>query len=131
MAASNSDPHARVFVRRTQKYTLLFGAIIGAILWGAWSKGAALGFVCGAAISVVNFQLQYSDVLRILEKDSKTARKFITWRFFLRYAIMFGFLAVIAVKTDYNILLSCIGLLTVQTVLFIDTVFRLRLLSRR
>lgn len=120
-----------MFVRRTQAYALMFGALVGAVMSTVWSREAALGFVCGAAISMVNFQLQYADVLRIAGKDSKTAGRFITGRFFLRYMIMFGYLGVIALKTDFNVLLSCAGLLTVQAVLFIDMVFRLHLLSRR
>jgi hypothetical protein len=131
MKTWNTDPLARMFVRRTQAYALMFGALAGAVMGAVWSREAALGFVCGAAISVVNFQLQYADVLRIAGKDSKTAGRFITGRFFLRYMIMFGYLGVIALKTDLNVLLSCVGLLTVQAVLFIDTVFRLHLLSRR
>ena len=131
METGNPDPFARVFVRRTQKYSMMFGALVGAILWGVWSREAALGFVSGAVISVVNFQLQYSDALRIAGKGSKAAGRFITGRFLIRYAIIFGYIGVIAVKTDLNVLLSCVGLLTVQAVLFIDTVGRLHLLSRK
>ena len=133
MTIGNPDPYARVFVRRTQKYSLIFGAIVGAILWGVWSKETALGFICGVAISVVNFQLQYSDALRIAGKGSKAARRFITGRFFLRYAIMLGYLAVIAFKTDFNLYTSFAGLLSVQAVLILDTVrrFRFRAGSRR
>jgi len=131
MTAWNADPQTRVFVRRTQAYALIFGAMLGAVMYAVWTREAALGFVCGAAISVVNFQLQYADAQMIAGKSSRAAGRFIAGRFFLRYGIMFGYLGVIAVKTDLNVILSCVGLLTVQAVLFIDTVFKLHLLSRR
>ena len=105
--------------------------MVGAILYGMGSREAALGYVCGAVISVVNFQLQYADARMIAGKSSRAAGRFITGRFFLRYGIMLGCLAVIALKTDFNVYASFAGLLTVQAVLFIDTVFRFYLLSRR
>ncbi len=109
---------ARSFVRRTQKRAIIAGAGIGIALLLVWSKQAGLGFMSGVALSVVNFQLMAVDAFEMTGKAPKKARGFIIGRFALRFAILFGFLAVIATQTDFNILAAFAGLFFVQVVLF-------------
>lgn len=115
----NSDSlyGARVFVRKTQVRSLVSGLIIGTLLLVLWSGSIGFGFLSGAAIGIVNFQLMSVDAYKITEKSPKKARKYVLSRFILRYAIMFGFLALVATRTDFNIIATFIGLFFVKFIL--------------
>ena len=108
---------ARVFVRKTQKITLISGLIIGFLLTALWSVSVGLGFLSGVAIGIVNFQFMSVDSYEIIDKTPKNARKYIIVRFIMRYAIMFGFLALIATRTDFNIVSTFIGLFYIKVIL--------------
>ncbi len=108
---------SRLFVRKTQKITLLSGLIIGFLLTVLWSVTVGLGFLAGLAIGIVNFQLMSVDAFESIEKAPTKARKFIVTRYIIRFAIMFGFLALVATQTDFNIIATFIGLFTVKVIL--------------
>ena len=108
---------ARLFVRKTQKITLISGLIIGFLLMVLWSGSVGLGFLSGVVLGIVNFQLMSVDSYEIIKKSPKKARKFIISRFIIRYAIMFGFLALIATRTDFNIISTFIGLFYLKVIL--------------
>ena len=113
----DSLQNARQFVRKTQKRALISGLIVGSLLAFFWSDSVGFGFLSGAAIGIVNFQLMSADAYEIVKKDPKKAKKFIINRLILRYAIMFGFLALIATRTDFNIIATFIGLFYVKFML--------------
>ena len=108
---------SRLFVRKTQKITLISGLIIGFLLTVLWSVPVGLGFLAGLAIGIVNFQLMSVDAFESIEKAPQKARKFIVTRYIIRFAIMFGFLALVATQTDFNIISTFIGLFTVKVIL--------------
>jgi len=111
------DPF-RLFVKNTRKKALIFGAFLGVVLFLAVPKTICFGYICGAAVSVVNFQLMAADAFGMIEKSSRMAKKFILFRYFLRYAILFAAMALIATRTDFNIFAAFSGVFTVQAVLF-------------
>ena len=107
----------RLFVRKTQKITLISGLITGFLLTVLWSGSDGLGFLSGVAFGVVNFQLMSVDSYGIIETSPKKARKFIIGRVIIGYAIMFVFLALIATRTDFNIISTFIGLFYLKVIL--------------
>ena len=115
---SDKSIPVRVFVRKTQISAVIAGIGIGLAVVFLWSIEVGFGFMAGVAISVVNFQLMAVDAFELVDKAPKKARSFIIGRYALRYAIMFGFLVVIATRTDLNILATFIGLFFVQIRLF-------------
>ena len=96
---------------------MLSGLIIGFLLTVLWSVTVGLGFLAGLAIGIVNFQLMSVDAFESIEKAPTKARKFIVTRYIIRFAIMFGFLALVATQTDFNIIATFIGLFTVKVIL--------------
>ena len=113
----------RLFVRKTQKRAIISGIIIGLILSVVWSWLIGFGFLAGVAVSVINFQLMAVDAFGITDKAPKKARRFILGRYALRYAIMFGFIALIALRTEFNIFATFTGLFFVQVLLVAGHVF--------
>lgn len=106
----------RIFVKKTQKRALVSGLICGTLLTILWSGSVGFGFLSGVAVSVINFQLMSVDAYTIVEKDPKKAQRFTFGKSILRYAIMFGFLALVASHTDFNILATFIGVFFVKAV---------------
>ena len=104
----------RDFVRKTKKSAIFFGLILGILLLVLWSRSVGLGFLAGAAVSVINFQLMAVDVYEIAEKKPNKARRFIIGRYALRYIIMFGFIALIVTRTNFNIIATFVGLFFIQ-----------------
>jgi len=117
-----STAEVRAFVRKTQKSAIISGLMVSLALSLLWSRFVGLGFMAGVAISIINFQLMSVDAYDIVGKLPKKARKFIIGRYAVRFAIMFGFLALIATRTDLNILSAFIGIFFVQALLFIGEV---------
>jgi len=107
----------RSFVRKTQKRALISGLILGSLFAILWSGSVGFGFLSGVAVSIVNFQLMSVDAYTTVGKEPKKVRKFITGRSILRYAIMFGFLAFVASRTDFNIFAAFFGIFFVKAVL--------------
>ena len=112
----------RVFARNIQKAAFISGRVIGSALLFFWSRSVGLGFLAGAAISILNFKLMSVDVLEIIGKIPKKAKSFIIGRYILRFAIMFGFLALVATRTNYNLFAAFIGLFFVQYILVCERV---------
>jgi len=115
---------ARSFVRETQKKALFYGSVAGLTLVFLWSREVGFGFIAGYLISMINFQLMSVDAFDLVEKVPGKARKFIIGRYLLRYAIMFGFLALVATRTSLNIFASFAGLFFIQGVLVTGQVSR-------
>ena len=117
MTSMNPDTFLGSFMRGVLAKTLLAGCIAGGLVYMVWSKSAAFGLMVGTLISMLNFYLMYRDASEFRLKSNRSAGRFITWRFFLRYGIMCGYLAVIALKTTWSPVAACIGLLSVQAVI--------------
>lgn len=113
----------RAFVRKTRNAAIFSGLIIGLFLVFFWSRLIGFGFLAGVLVSIVNFQLMAVDAYEIEEKTPKRARKFIIGRYAVRYAIMFGFLALIATRTDLNIIAAFAGIFFVPALLMIGRLF--------
>jgi hypothetical protein len=116
MPGEVKDPF-RNFVGTTRKKTLIFGAILGFVLYITSDRTISMGYVCGAMISLVNFQLMAADAYGMAGKSSKVAKKFIIFRYFLRYAILFSALVLVITRTDFNIIAVFGGVFTVQAVI--------------
>lgn len=120
----------RGFVRAIQARAVVSGIIIGAVLATVATNGAAYGFMAGVAVSVVNFQLMAVDAYQAAEKSPGRARSFIIGRFLVRYAVMFGFLALVATRTEWNIVAAFVGVFHIQMLLvgerLYDVVRRMR-----
>ena len=121
---SESTISIRIFVRNIQKRAIVSGMLIGLLLVLLWSRPVGFGFWAGAVVSIINFQLMAVDVFAIADKAPKKALIFIIGRFALRFSIMFGFIVLIILRTEYNIVATFIGLFFVQTFLVIGHVFR-------
>ena len=128
---SGSTFSIRVFVRKIQKRAIVSGMLIGLVLILLWSRPVGFGFLAGAVVSVINFQLMAVDAFGIAYKAPKKARKFIIGRFALRFAIMFGFIVLIVLRTEYNIVATFIGLFFVQAFLVVGHVFRATNINRK
>ncbi|MFA6471404.1 MAG: ATP synthase subunit I [Candidatus Latescibacterota bacterium] len=107
----------RNFVKTTRKKALILGIILGITLFVFWTKTISFGYLCGAVISLVNFQLMAADAFGMVDKSSKSAKKFILFRYFLRYALFFSALILIITRTDFNIFAVFAGVFTVQVVI--------------
>lgn len=107
----------RSFVRNTRKKALLLGAFLGITLFIFGAKSISFGYLCGALLSLVNFQLMAADAFGMVDKSFKAAKKFILFRYFLRYVILFSVLVLIVTRTDFNILAVFAGVFTVQAVI--------------
>jgi len=118
---------ARTYVRKMQLSSLITAMGIGLALSLLWSRMIGYGFMSGAAISIVNFQLMAVDAFELIGKNPKKAQSFIIGRYALRYVIMFGFLAVIATRTEFSIPATFLGLFLVQIRLFISHIVNLAL----
>ena len=123
--------NVRLFVRKIQKRSLVSGLILGSLLAIFWSGSVGFGFLSGIAVSIVNFQLMSVDAYTIIEKDPKKARKSTTGRSILRYAIMFGFLALVAARTDFNIFATFIGIFFVKAVLIVGEIIQVLNLAEK
>ncbi len=117
MTPMHSDTFLAPFVRGVLAKTLFTGAVAGGVVYAMWSKPVALGFLGGTLIGMLNFYLMFRDAREFSMEPNRSAGRFITWRFFLRYAIMCGYLAVVALKTSWSPVAACIGLLCIQAVI--------------
>ncbi|MFC1693615.1 ATP synthase subunit I [Candidatus Latescibacterota bacterium] len=108
------------FVRKIRIRVLVSGILLALVLKFLLSMSIALGFLAGVFVSLINFQLMAVDAYKIYEKVPKKARKFIIGRYAVRYAIMFGFLALIATFTDFNVFAAFLGLIFVQVNLVVE-----------
>jgi len=113
---------ARRFVRGIQKRALLVALSVGALMAVFWSRSGCYGFLAGSAVSIINFQLMSVDAYTLARRRPRNARKFFFTRGIIRSAIMFGFLALIATQTDYNMIAAFIGVFLVKMVLFIGQI---------
>ena len=125
MTSIQTDSGGFIFMRRIIASTALFAACVGMILMVSWSREAAWGFWSGAAVGAVNFILMYSDIRGMGDRNAKKAGKFMAGRFFIRYGIMFGYLAVIAVKTEWSVVAAVGGMLSVQAAVMIEMLSRM------
>ena len=114
---TDSLSSVRLLVRKIQKRALISGLIVGLLLAFFWSRSVGFGFLSGVAIGVVNFQLMSVDAYTMVEKNPRKARKFIIGRAMLRYTIMYGFLALVALRTDFNIFAAFVGLFLIKIIL--------------
>lgn len=113
----------RSFVRRTQAKALLLGGALGLLIIFLWRPAIGIGYIFGSLLSIVNFQLMTVDVFGMVDKSPKSAKKFIMLRYSLRYAILFISLALIATRTNFNIIAVFAGMLSIQAVLVGERVF--------
>ena len=113
----------RAFVRRTRNTAFFSGMVLGLFIAFFWSRLIGFGFLAGVLVSIVNFQLMAVDAFEIEEKTPKRARKFIIGRYAVRYAIMFGFLALITTRTDLNIIAAFTGIFFVPALLMAGRLF--------
>ena len=108
---------ARVFFRRVQLWALVIGASVGAILCTLFSLNIGYGFMAGVVVGMMNGRLMAIDAFSLVHKEPSKVRKFIIGRQLLRLVIMFGFLAVVATQTDWNIFATFGGLFLANTVM--------------
>jgi len=112
----------RMRVRTIQIRSAAIGAGIG-LLFSVWSEPIGYGFIAGVAISLVNSLLMSADTFDMIEKTPPKVRSFVIKRFFIRFAIMFGFLALVATRTDFNIFAAFIGIFFLILVVSVSQVF--------
>jgi len=112
----NTD-NVRSFVRKTQKIAVTVGTVIGVLLMFFCSGSVGYGFMSGAGVSIINFQLMAVDAYRTIDSIPVKARKFIMGRYSIRYALMAGFIILIVTRTNFNIFAACAGLFLVQMIL--------------
>jgi hypothetical protein len=110
----------RIFVSNIRKKALFLGAFLGSIMLIFGMKSIGFGYLCGTLLSLVNFQLMAADAFGMVDKSSKAAKKFILFRYFLRYAILFSALVLLVTRTDFNIIAVFVGVFTVQIVVIGD-----------
>ncbi len=108
---------ARVFFRRSQFWSLVTGAAAGGALYVFWSKSIGYGFIAGVAIGMVNSRLMAVDAFSLVQKKPSSVKRFIVGRQLLRLVIMFGFLALIATRTEWNIFAAFAGLFYANAVM--------------
>ena len=113
---------ARAFVRRVQKVTAFAALLIGGVLAAVWSGRVGFGFLAGTAVGMINFQLMSVDTYEAAIKPTGKVRKFVTVRVLVRFAIMFGFLAVVATRTDFSIAATFLGLFFGKVILVGDRI---------
>ncbi|MBN1294743.1 MAG: ATP synthase subunit I [Candidatus Latescibacteria bacterium] len=116
--------NVRYYVRKTQVMSMAIGIVIGAILSTFWSESVGYGFMSGAAVSLINFQLMAVDAYQVVGKESRNARKFIIGRYILRYIIMFVSLTLIVTRTDFNLIAAFAGLFFIQIILVAERVLQ-------
>lgn len=114
----------RAFVRRVQARTLVLALGVATGLTLIFSLMVGLGFLAGALVSMVNFQLMAVDASDFAGKGPDEARSHAFKRFGLRYLIMAGFLAVVITRTDLNVAAVFAGLFIVQVVLLAGEIGR-------
>ncbi len=122
---------AKIFVRKTQKRALLSGLFFGILLTSILTLNAGFGYLAGLAAGMVNFQLMSVDSYNMLGKSPQNARKFIIGRYLLRSAIMFGFIALIATRTEFNIITGFFGLFHLKFILIGEQMYRAAVLSEK
>ena len=123
MMQSNNDV-ARVYVRKIRRTALYTGTVIGVALVYLLSNSVGYGFIAGAGISIMNFQLMAVDAFQITGKSSGKARRFIIGRYFIRYALMAGFIILIVTRTEFNIFSAFAGLFFIQMIIVFGQLFQ-------
>lgn len=113
----------RSYVTRAQIGSVIASIGIAVALTLLYSGRIGYGFLAGAAVSIVNFQLMAVDAFELVEKSPKKAQMFILGRYVIRYAIMFGVIAIIVTRTDLNIFATFAGLFFVQLRLFASHIY--------
>jgi hypothetical protein len=108
---------AKKFVRKIQKRALISGLFFCILLTLFWTRNAGYGFLSGLGVGIVNFQLMSVDSYVMLDKSPQKARKFIIGRYIIRSGIMFGFIALIATQTNFNIITAFFGVFHVKIIL--------------
>ena len=108
---------ARAYVRRVLKITLAAGLFIGGVTTVVWSSQVGLGFCAGTAVGMINFQLMSVDAYEFAVNPPRKTRWFINGRLIVRLVIMFGFLALVVTRTNFNVVATFIGLFLVKIVL--------------
>jgi len=108
---------ARVFFRRSQFWSLVTGVAVGTALCMFWSKSIGYGFMAGVVVGMLNGRLMAVDAFSLVYKNPSSVKKFIIGRQLLRLVIMFGFLAVIAIRTEWNIFAAFAGLFLANVVM--------------
>jgi hypothetical protein len=117
MITETSASSVRPFVRHTQFKALIAGAIVGLALFFLKYHSAGLGLIGGTILSILNFQLMWADIIGMGLKTSVKAKWFIAGRYILRYGIVFGFLAVMVLRLNLNIIALIIGLFSIQIII--------------
>ena len=108
---------ARVFFRRVQRWSLAIGAAVGVALSTFWSLSIGYGFMAGVVMGMLNGRLMAVDAFSLVHKEPSSVRKFIIGRQLLRLMIMFGFLSVVATRTEWNIFAAFGGLFLANAVM--------------
>ena len=118
----NTLHRVRLFIRQTQVRSVILEQV--GLVMAAFSKPAGYGFLCGVALSIINFWLMNADVFESAGMNPGKLRPMLVWRVIMRFSAIFGILALIAVKTSFNIVAAFAGLLFVQVVLITGQVVR-------
>ena len=121
--------YTRIRVRRIQIRSAVIGVVVGLLL-SVWSEPVGYGFLAGVAIGLINFLLMSADAFDMVEKSPPKVRSFIMKQAFIRFAIMFGFLALVATQTDFNIFAAFIGIFFLILVVSVSQVFMEHRLSK-
>ena len=123
MMHSNNDT-VRIYVGKIRKTALLAGIVIGTALAYLFSNSVGYGFIAGAGISIMNFHLMAVDAYLIAGKSSRKARRFIIGRYFIRYALMAGFIILVVTRTEFNIISAFAGLFFIQMIIVFGQLFQ-------
>ena len=118
-------------MKKTRKRALISGAVSGLFIALFWSQSIGYGFLSGVAVSIVNFQLMSADAYMIVSKNPQKVRMFVVKKYFLRFAIIFGFLGLVATRTHLNLFAAFVGVFFIQfTIIVWELLQRARLVVK-
>lgn len=124
MKTEDSVKGLRSFVRITQLKAFFSGILISFFLYFFFTKSSGYGFICGALISIVNFQLMFIDVLGVATRIPVKAKWFIFSMSLVRYAILICAVVLIITRTEFNIIALFAGIFTIQAVFIFEKLFQ-------
>ncbi|MBU1863277.1 MAG: ATP synthase subunit I [Candidatus Omnitrophica bacterium] len=109
------------FKKEVIKKSFIIAAVVLCLLVVSGQRRMFYGFLLGFGISVINFHLLSLDITKIVILARLKYASFLILKFFLRYG-MSALAMCCAIKYSCNIVMFMVGLLSVQSIIFIENV---------
>lgn len=106
-------------------FFLMFVEVLLVLIFASDPLPKILGVFLGTLVSSLFFRVIYLNIVNMLEKPEKEAKRYMRMNYFFRY-IIYGLIMVLAIKADYlDLLMTVLGLLSIKFVIYLQNFWEL------